>query len=189
MRKSHTFVIRFCAFLHLNAVPTSDKKKPPTDMKWSPKIPPPQVISIFSEEDINILSLTWHEPKRRKRETGMRKWNVNLPYLKLTWHLKIDGWNTSFLLGWSIFRCYVSLMEGFWFRSPPQSEFAKGNRFRMELGPARPCFPPEAWAEQTSAFTLMVFEINKTNKGLNHQKYPEVLNHQVFSYRTLASSY
>ena len=24
--------------------------------------------------------------------------------LKLTWHLKMDGWKTSFLLGWPIFR-------------------------------------------------------------------------------------
>ena len=24
----------------------------------------------------------------------------------------MDGWNTSFLLGWSIFRCYVSFREG-----------------------------------------------------------------------------
>ena len=35
----------------------------------------------------------------------------NLPSLKLTWHLKMDGWNTSFLLGWPIFRGYVSLQE------------------------------------------------------------------------------
>ena len=27
-----------------------------------------------------------------------------LPSLKLTWHLNMDGWNTSFLLGWPIFR-------------------------------------------------------------------------------------
>ena len=25
--------------------------------------------------------------------------------------LKMDGWNTSFLLGWPIFRCYVSFRE------------------------------------------------------------------------------
>ena len=31
--------------------------------------------------------------------------------LKLTWHLKMDGWNTSFLLGWPIFRGYVSFRE------------------------------------------------------------------------------
>ena len=35
----------------------------------------------------------------------------NLPFLKLTWHLKMDGWNTSFLLGWPIFKSYVSLQE------------------------------------------------------------------------------
>ena len=33
--------------------------------------------------------------------------------LKLTFsHLKRDGWNTSFLLGWPIFRGYVSFREG-----------------------------------------------------------------------------
>ena len=31
--------------------------------------------------------------------------------MKLTWHLKMDGWNTSFLLGSPIFRCYVSFRE------------------------------------------------------------------------------
>ena len=32
-----------------------------------------------------------------------------LPSLKLTFsHLKMDGWNTSFVLGWPIFRGYVS---------------------------------------------------------------------------------
>ena len=34
-----------------------------------------------------------------------------LPSLKLTWHLKMDGWNTSFLLGWPIFRGYVGFRE------------------------------------------------------------------------------
>ena len=34
-----------------------------------------------------------------------------LPSLKLTWHLKMDGWNTSFLLGWPIFRGYIGFRE------------------------------------------------------------------------------
>ena len=34
-----------------------------------------------------------------------------LPSLKLTLHLKTDGWNTSFLLGNPIFRFYVSFRE------------------------------------------------------------------------------
>ncbi len=34
-----------------------------------------------------------------------------LPSLELTWHLKMDGWKTSFLLGWPIFRCYVTFRE------------------------------------------------------------------------------
>ena len=33
---------------------------------------------------------------------------IDLPSLKLTQPLKMDGWNTSFLLGWPIFRGYVS---------------------------------------------------------------------------------
>ena len=37
--------------------------------------------------------------------------SCNLPSLKLTWHLKMDGWNTSFLLGWPIFRCHVRFRE------------------------------------------------------------------------------
>ena len=28
----------------------------------------------------------------------------------------MDGWNITFLLGWPIFRCYVSFREGNWFK-------------------------------------------------------------------------
>ncbi len=35
-----------------------------------------------------------------------------LPSLKLTYPLKMDGWNTSFLFKWPIFRGYVSFREG-----------------------------------------------------------------------------
>ena len=35
-----------------------------------------------------------------------------IPALKLTFsHLKMDGWNISFLLGWPILRCHVSFKE------------------------------------------------------------------------------
>ena len=34
--------------------------------------------------------------------------NLDVHSSKLTWHLKMDGWNTSFLWGWPIFRGYVS---------------------------------------------------------------------------------
>ena len=37
--------------------------------------------------------------------------NVTLPETNSS-HLKMDGWNTSFLLGWPVFRCYVSFREG-----------------------------------------------------------------------------
>ena len=38
---------------------------------------------------------------------------IFLPSLKLTasLHLKIDGWKTTFVLGWPIFRGYVSFKE------------------------------------------------------------------------------
>ena len=49
--------------------------------------------------------------------TIMVQWKLvlfkKLPSLKLIFsHLKMDGWNTSFLLGWPICRGYVSFREG-----------------------------------------------------------------------------
>ena len=35
-----------------------------------------------------------------------------LPSMKLTYPLKLDSWNTSFLWGWPIFRGYVHFFEG-----------------------------------------------------------------------------
>ena len=43
-----------------------------------------------------------------------QKLNIKLHSLKLTWHLKMDGWKTSFLLGWPPGRCYVSFRECTW---------------------------------------------------------------------------
>ena len=42
-----------------------------------------------------------------------------VPSLKLTWHLKMDGWNISFRLGWPIFRCEL-LVSGsvYWDYNP-----------------------------------------------------------------------
>ena len=41
------------------------------------------------------------------------RWFVNkVPSLKLTWHLKMDGWKMYFLLNMGIFHCHVSLPEG-----------------------------------------------------------------------------
>ena len=37
---------------------------------------------------------------------------MSIPSLKLTYPLKMEGWKTRFLLGWPIFRCYVSFREG-----------------------------------------------------------------------------
>ena len=36
---------------------------------------------------------------------------LKLPSVKLPYHLKMDGWSTSFLLGWPIFRCHVCFWE------------------------------------------------------------------------------
>ncbi len=51
-----------------------------------------------------FCSTKWRERKTPTVWLGV--WE--LPSLKLTWPLKMDGWNTSFLLGWPIFRGYVS---------------------------------------------------------------------------------
>ena len=53
------------------------------------------------------------KPEIKTSLTGFIEW---IPSLKLTFsHLKMDGWNTTFLLGWPIFRgfcCYVSFRKG-----------------------------------------------------------------------------
>ena len=80
---------------------------------------------------LRIWGTGWCEPPPSgcsffARHLGSGKWSSRLlmtahrevaqhrvPSLKLTWHLKMDGWNTSFLLGWTIFSGYVKLREGF----------------------------------------------------------------------------
>ena len=46
---------------------------------------------------------------------GKYEWTNTLPKTNSS-HLKMDVWKISFLLGWPIFRCYVSFREGtcFW---------------------------------------------------------------------------
>ena len=53
------------------------------------------------------FGVPWLDPTK-----GAGSWQI--PSLKLTASLplKMDGWNTTFLLGWPIFRCYVSFREG-----------------------------------------------------------------------------
>ena len=84
------------------------------------------------------LQQKWHKSQLRELEGWKRaegKWGWyqlrkekerTLPSLKLTWHLKMDGWKTSFLLGWPIFRCYVSFREG---------TYKKNKRKHIKLGP------------------------------------------------------
>ena len=41
------------------------------------------------------------------------RWLMVVPSLKLTFsHLKMDGWNASFLLGWPIFQVITTLVSG-----------------------------------------------------------------------------
>ena len=56
-----------------------------------------------------------------------------VPSLKLTWHLKMDGWKTIFLLGWPIFRCYVSFME------------CKPNELRVMASPRKSVLDPQQY--------------------------------------------
>ena len=48
--------------------------------------------------------------QKTQQDKTYQPWKINMN-LKLTWHLKMDGWNASFLLGWPIFRCYVSFTK------------------------------------------------------------------------------
>jgi len=41
-----------------------------------------------------------------------KKWKDFIPSLKVTKHLKMDDWNSSFLLGWPFFRGNVSFRQG-----------------------------------------------------------------------------
>ena len=45
----------------------------------------------------------------------------------------MDGWNTSFLLGWPIFRCYVSFREGKHWTICEHSESISLDEIRLSL--------------------------------------------------------
>ena len=80
-------------------------------------------MHMFDAETMNTWSRDIGESwGRRERLVAYREFSQKIfkdthcsscviwvPSLKLTWHLKMDGWNTSFLLGWPIFRCYVGI--------------------------------------------------------------------------------
>ena len=51
-----------------------------------------------------------------------------IPSLQLTWHLKNDGWKTTFLLGWPIFRGFLVS-----FRGCNMLGFPKNSPKRMEV--------------------------------------------------------
>ena len=81
------------------------------------------------------------------------KWNLanqyELPSLKLTWHLKMDGWKTTFLLGRLIFRDYVSFREGRhkppiyhqWFLWGHQLRFGSFSSFHHKGNPTLKAIP------------------------------------------------
>ena len=52
-------------------------------------------------------------------------------------HMKIDGWNTNFLLGWPVFRCYVSVRECNQYESPFLLNMSS---FDKPFFPGRPSF-------------------------------------------------
>ena len=82
-------------------------------------------MHMFDAETMNTWSRDIGESwGRRERLVSYREFSQKIfkdthcsscviwvPSLKITWHLKMDGWNTSFLLGWPIFRCYVGFRE------------------------------------------------------------------------------
>ena len=57
--------------------------------------------------------------------------------------LKMDGWNTRFLLGWPIFRAYVSFREGNNLQSSDVSSFDMAN---VQLHPIGVPFVAKSWA-------------------------------------------
>ena len=69
------------------------------------------LVDASSIDDITSLScIPWKPILFLKAKEILLK---QVPSLKLTFSpLKMDGWNTTFLLGWPIFRCYVSFREG-----------------------------------------------------------------------------
>ena len=57
-----------------------------------------------------LTSMLLHSRKIIEKKTLPKFFKV--PSLKLTYPLKMDGWNTRFLLKWPSFRGYVSFREG-----------------------------------------------------------------------------
>ena len=53
----------------------------------------------------------WLKPFTLSTPVWLSGKKVTLPEANSS-HLKMDGWNTSFVLGWPIFRCYISFREG-----------------------------------------------------------------------------
>ena len=83
------------------------------------------LIQAPNHHDFSFHSLIFRGP------TIYQCSSTSIPSLKLTWHLKMDGWNTSFLLGWPIFRCYM-LVSGSVYtkgtarpKNPPNAKFGK----------------------------------------------------------------
>ncbi len=83
--------------------------QPPTD--WGSQWPFAKVILIVASTNSWKLSQNW----ALERLGGWYFFIESGPLPETnSLHLKVDGWNTSFLLGWPIFSGYVSFREGIW---------------------------------------------------------------------------
>ena len=80
-----------------------------------------------------------------------------IPSLKLTSHLKMDGWNTTFLWGRPIFRGYVSFREGSQFISYPifVADLLLGYLYLSDL-PIFPWFMFTQWWEAEIATNIVL---------------------------------
>ena len=73
---------------------------------WSTLFPPSQALRCYLKRcQMHVVELLYSSC------FVAVEWEIYPPWNKLQKHLKMDGWNTLFLLGWPIFRCYVSFRE------------------------------------------------------------------------------
>ena len=86
-------------------------------------------------------------------------------------HLKMDGWNTSFLLGWPVFRCYVSSREG-------TCSFVHKNRsviscYVLWWDFHHGCGPDIIWASKTSTNRWGIYMKKQRHPLSLLKSYPE----------------
>ena len=74
-----------------------------------------EIIGKRHQNYMSLKKTTTHLNVENVAETLDHVGKYHIPSLKLTYPLRMDGWKTSFFLGWPIFRCYVSFREGMFF--------------------------------------------------------------------------